>query len=83
MDIVISQQYVADFDGTALQGTFDQLDGSTVVVQAYDRESGLICALAQAEGQPLSATEQEARYQLALHIHRNGAAAGDASDPRA
>ncbi len=83
MNIVIDNElYVADFDGTSLQDPFSHLDGSTRVVQAYDADSGHVCVLAQAEGQPLEATEQEARYRLALHVHGKGAA-GDPSDPRA
>lgn len=84
MNITVTPCYVADFDGTELQDTFAEFDGSTPVVQAYDRDTGLICALARAEGQSAKDHENEARYQLALYIHRSmSVAAGDASDPRA
>lgn len=66
---------VGDFYGTDLAETFMQFSDDHLVVQAHDPETGLVCALAQAEGQQLADTETEARVQLALYIRRQRAAA--------
>jgi hypothetical protein len=75
MNITIAHRFVADFDGTHLEDAFRGIDGSTHVVQAHDSDTGYVCALAQAEGQPIAATEQEARYRLAVYIHDHASAA--------
>lgn len=81
MQLTAQQFTVADFDGTPLEDTFRTIPGDRLVVQVHDASSGMVCALAAAEGQPAADVEREARFQLAMYVAKQHRAAGK-GDPR-
>lgn len=85
MNVIVHHCTVDDVYDTPLEAAFEGVPGDTLVVQAYDDDSGALVALARNDEQPIADLEREARFQLALCVARTARQnepAGDATDPR-